>query len=175
MEKGLQLRDARAGDRDAIRTVTLAAFREYAAVMPAHWERYRQGILNALAEAGSAEQIVAERDGAIAGAVLLYPAGTVFSRPDGARVTIERPEVRLLAVAPAERGRGIGAALLSECIGRARRGGAADLTLHTSDFMRAGQRMYERMGFVRAPELDFHPSPGLTVMGYRLRLGDPAS
>jgi hypothetical protein len=36
--------------------------------------------------------------------------------------------------------------------------------------MQAALRMYERMGFVRAPELDFHPAPGVTVQGYRLDL-----
>jgi hypothetical protein len=33
-------------------------------------------------------------------------------------------------------------------------------------------RMYERMGFVRAPELDFHPAPDTTVKGYRLDVGE---
>jgi predicted N-acetyltransferase YhbS len=166
----LRIRDAREGDRDAIRAVTLTAFQEYAAVMSAHWESYRQGILNTLADVSHAEQIVAEQDGAVGGAVLLYPAGTVFTRPDGSRATIKHPEARLLAVAPSARGRGIGAELMRECIRRARRSGAAALTLHTSDFMQVGKRMYERMGFVRAPELDFHPSKDMTVMGYRLKI-----
>jgi len=172
MKKKIQLRDAREEDRNAIRAVTLAAFQQYSVVMQAHWEGYRKGILNALADVKPAEQIVAEQDGAIVGAVLLYPPGTVFFRPDGSRVALEYPEARLLGVAPPARGRGIGEALLRECIRRARRSGAAALTLHTSDFMKAGKRMYERMGFVRAAELDFHPSKDLTVMGYRLKLDD---
>jgi GNAT superfamily N-acetyltransferase len=175
MENGIQVREAREEDRNAIRSVTLAAFQEYATVMHAHWKGYRQGILTTLADVKPAEQIVAEQDGAVVGAVLLYPPRTVFSRPDGSRVTIEQPEARLLAVAPPARGRGIGEALLRECIRRARRSGEAALTLHTSDFMKAGKRMYERMGFVRAPELDFHPSKDMTVMGYRLPLGEPAA
>jgi hypothetical protein len=36
--------------------------------------------------------------------------------------------------------------------------------------MQVAMRMYERMGFVRAPELDFHPEPGITVKAYRLDL-----
>ncbi len=36
--------------------------------------------------------------------------------------------------------------------------------------MQAALRMYERMGFVRAREIDFHPAPGVTVKGYRLDL-----
>jgi predicted N-acetyltransferase YhbS len=174
METDFHIRDAREGDRDAIRAVTLAAFQQYATRMAAQWESYRQGILSALADATRAEPIVADQDGVVVGAVLLYPPGTVFSRPDGSRVTIDQPEARLLAVAPPARGRGIGDALLRECIRRARRSGAAALTLHTSDFMAVGRRMYERIGFVRAPELDFHPSKDLTVMGYRLKLDGAA-
>lgn len=169
-EKGVHLRDAQDGDRDAIREVTLSAFQEYAAQMPDHWEGYRQGVLATLANVTPAEQIVAEQESVIVGAILLYPAGSVFSPPSGPPMTRARPEMRLLAVAPAARGRGIGTALVRECIRRARRSGSAALTLHTSDVMQMAMRMYERMGFVRAPELDFHPSEALTVKGYRLDL-----
>ena len=140
--------------------------------MPSHWEDYRQAILGTLADVKPAQQIVAERDGAILGTVLLYPAGTVFFTPDGLPVTLTWPEVRLLAVAPAARGRGIGAALMYECVRRARRLGAAVLTLHTTDMMHVAMRMYEHMGFVLAPELDFHVDKDLTVKGYRLNLDD---
>jgi predicted N-acetyltransferase YhbS len=168
----LHIRDARDSDRDAIRGVTVSAYQEYAVPMSAHWEGYRQGILATLADVKPAEQIVAEQDGAIVGTVLLFPAGTVFTAPNGASVTLAWPEVRLLAVAPAARGRGIGAALVRECIRRARQSGAAVMTLHTTDVMRVAMGMYERMGFVRAPELDFHPAPDVTVKGYRINLDD---
>jgi len=171
---GPQIRDARASDREAILEVTLSAFQEYAALMPALWEVYRNGILTTLSDPKPAEQIVAERDGAILGAVLLYPAGFVFTRPDLSRVTLAFPEIRLLAVSPAARGQGVGALLLRECIRRARRSGAAAVTLHSNDFMQAGIRMYVGMGFLRAPELDFHPSKDLTVKGFRLNLEDVA-
>ena len=173
--KGLHIRDAREGDRDAIRDVTLSAFQEYAARMPAHWEEYRQGILSRLADVKPAEQIVAERDGVLVGAVLLFPAGAVFSTPNRSPITLAWPEARLLAVAPAARGQGVGTALMRECVRRARRSGAAALTLHTSDVMQAALRMYERMGFVRAPELDIHPAKDLTIRGYRLNLDDTAT
>ncbi len=168
--KGLLIRDAQESDREAIREVTLSAFQEYAARMPAHWDDYRQGVLATLANVTPAEQIVAEQEGAVAGAVLLYPAGAVFSPPNRPPMILAWPEARLLAVSPAARGLGIGGALMRECIRRARRSGSAALTLHTSDVMQVAMRMYERMGFVRAPELDFHPSEDLTVKGYRLNL-----
>ncbi len=166
----MYIRDARDGDHDAIRDVTMSAYQEYAALMSAHWEGYRQSILATLDEVRPAEQIVAELDGAIAGTVLLYPAGAVLVAPNGVPVTLAWPEVRLLAVAPAARGKGIGAALVRECMRRARQSGATVMTLHTTDVMRVAMAMYERMGFIRAPELDFHPAPNVTVKGYRFDL-----
>jgi predicted N-acetyltransferase YhbS len=166
----LLIRSARDSDRAAIREVTLAAYQEYASRMPAHWEDYVQNILATLAEVKPAEQIVAEQDGAVVGTVLLYPAGTVMSPRSDVSVTLAWPEVRLLAVAPAARGQGIGLALMRECIQRARQGGAVALTLHTTDMMQVAMSMYERMGFVHAPDLDFQPAPDITIKGYRLDL-----
>ncbi len=57
----LLIRDAHDSDRAAIQNVTLSAYQEYAALMPAHWEDYRHGILATLAEVKPAEQIVAEQ------------------------------------------------------------------------------------------------------------------
>jgi predicted N-acetyltransferase YhbS len=165
------IRDARPSDRKAIRDVTLAAYQEYAPRMPAHWKGYRQNILATLAHVGPADQIVAEAGGAVVGSVLLYP-GQPGSAVDSEDVVGNPwPEIRLLAVAPGGRGRGIGAALMQECVRRARAAGATALSLHTSDLMQVALHMYERMGFVRAPELDFHPAPDLTIKGYRLDLG----
>ena len=159
------VRDATAGDRAAIHDVTLAAYEEYAERMrPGLWPVYRRNIVETLADPAPALQLVAEDGGAVVGTVLLYPAasGKAYARP--------WPEVRLLAVAPAARGRGIGAALMRECIARTRASGVAALSLHTTDVMRVAMAMYERMGFVHAPELDLTPAPGIVIKGYRLDL-----
>ena len=44
---------------------------------------------------------------------------------------------------------------MQECMHRARHSGARALGLHTTDIVNAVMRLYERMGFKRAPELDF--------------------
>jgi len=36
--------------------------------------------------------------------------------------------------------------------------------------MAVAMALYERMGFVRAPEIDFRPAPAMLVKGYRLAL-----
>jgi predicted N-acetyltransferase YhbS len=163
----IQVREAEPADQAEIRAMTLAAYTEYASQIPAHWEGYRQNILATLARPEPAEQIVAEQAGQIVGSVLLYPTE---SGADGR----PWPEVRLLAVHPTARGQGIGAVLMAECIRRAGHAGADALTLHTSPLMRAAVRLYERLGFERAPELDFQPAPDLWISGYRLTL-DPGN
>lgn len=160
----LRLRDATDLDQDAIRGVTLAAYEEYAAVMhPLHWQFYRQNIIATLADVRPAAQIVAEQEGSVVGTVLLYPASDA---------PLIWPEIRLLAVLPEARGLGIGGALVRDCMRRAAAAGAAAITLHTTDMMAAAMRMYEKMGFVRAVELDYRPVPEVLVKGYRFDLTD---
>ena len=167
--KSLHIRDARDDEREVIRDVTLAAYEEYAAVMPEpFWEEYRRQLLVTLDEEGAVERIVAEREGTVVGSVLLYPPlANAYTR---VLVGVGWPEVRLLAVAPGARGQGVGTALMDECERRARSAGATMLGLHTMDMMQAAMRLYERRGFIRAPELDFHPAEGVLVKGYRRSL-----
>jgi GNAT superfamily N-acetyltransferase len=164
------IRDAHPDDAAAVRTVTLAAYEQYAAVLPPPlWAAYRHNIVTTLAAAPPATLIVAEAAGTVVGSVLLQPAGSVMAEPGGGReIRLAEPEVRLLAVGPAGRGRGLGRRLMEECIRRSRAAGAPTLALHTTDMMRVAMGLYERMGSARAPELDFTPAPGVVVKGYRL-------
>src|SRR2546427_277054 len=141
----LLIRDARPGDRDRIREVPLAAYQESAAQMPEFGEGYRQNIVATLARVEPAEQIVAERDDTIVGTILLYPPRRVRP-PGGESMEMPWPEVRLLAVAPAARGQGIGAALMQECVRRARAAGTGALVLHTARLMGTGIRTYGGSG-----------------------------
>ena len=165
------IRDARPSDRDAIEVVTLSAYQEYAPMMPDHWEVYRESIVATLADVRPAQQIVAAQQDRIIAAVLLYPAGPGITAAAAAPPETA-PEVRLLAVDPGARGEGVGEALMNECIRRARQSGANALHLHTTDGMRAAIRLYERLGFQRAAELDFQLGPDLIIKGYRLSLGE---
>lgn len=167
----LTIRDARADEREAIWQVTRAAYEEYAiAVSPQFWETYSQNIRATLSKEEPVERIVAELSGVLVGSVLLYPpASNAYS---GNTVSANWPEVRLLAVVPSARGQGIGRALMEECKRRARNMGATALGLHSMESMKAAIHMYQGMGFVHVPELDFHPASGIVVKGYRLDLND---
>ena len=167
----VRVRDAGPSEGGAIEAVTVSAYQQYAAVVPALWERYRENIVATLAAAPPGSRIVAEADGRIVGAVLLYPAGTVLDAPGAGSTALTEPMVRLLAVAPSARGAGIGALLMDECARRAKAAGAPALALHTTDMMQAAMRLYGRLGFERAPALDFEPAPGVVAKGFRLDLG----
>jgi GNAT superfamily N-acetyltransferase len=170
---GVVIRDARDGDRAAVRELTLAAYAEYAAVMaPAAWNELDGAIRAALESGAATDRMVAEHGGRIVGSVMLFPPQVqAYGELMGAA---QSPELRLLAVDPGARGLGVGRALVDECIRRARRMGAAELGLHTSRSMQTAMRLYLRMGFVRAPETDFHPEGAELVEGYRLPLGPPS-
>lgn len=94
-----------------------------------------------LAESG--ELIVAAVQEKVAGAVTYVGPG----KKKREFFPIEWPILRMLVVAPAYRGLGIGRALTEECIRRAERDGAPLIALHTTQIMKVALPMYERMGF----------------------------
>jgi ribosomal protein S18 acetylase RimI-like enzyme len=97
------------------------------------------------------------------GDVASYGAG-------GAAMQLPRTSgIRLLGVDPARRGGGGGKALTLACIELARTAGHEQVVLHTTQPMQVAWAMYERLGFVRRPELDFSQQ-GLPVFGFGLSL-----
>ena len=77
--------------------------------------------------------------------------------------------IRLLAVAPAARGHGVGKALTRHCIERARALGRTSVVLHTTRAMQTAWHMYEQLGFRRSQDLDFRQGE-LEVFGFELPL-----
>jgi ribosomal protein S18 acetylase RimI-like enzyme len=109
---------------------------------------------------------VDEGSGAVLGTVTYCRAGTPWAEvsADG------EAEFRMLAVTPEARGRGVGAALTRWCLDRARSDGCRAVVLSTLPVMHSAHRIYERLGFVRTPERDWFPEPGIPLITYRLAL-----
>jgi GNAT superfamily N-acetyltransferase len=80
---------------------------------------------------------------------------------------------RMLVVDPDVRGLGVGRALVEWCVSRARESGVRVLRLSTQRQMAAAGRLYLRLGFVRTPELDWTPEPGVDLVTYALELTPP--
>jgi ribosomal protein S18 acetylase RimI-like enzyme len=78
--------------------------------------------------------------------------------------------IRMLAVDATPRGRGVGTALAAACIARAREDGRAAVFLHSLAYMRAAQAIYTRLGFIRRPDRDWEPVPGIRLLGFALAL-----
>lgn len=127
-------------------------------------------LADAAHRAESSELWVAVDDRASTGRVL----GTVTYCPVGSAYReIGRDgegEFRMLAVAQHARGRGVGQALVQHCVDRSRALGYTGVRMSTMDQMRAAHRVYERLGFARAPEDDWEPVPGVRLLAYSLTL-----
>ncbi|MBI4303706.1 MAG: GNAT family N-acetyltransferase [Chloroflexi bacterium] len=162
------MRDARVEELDEVAQLLRDAYQQYATFVPSPaWEAYLEDISDVRGRLADSQLVVAEVDNRLVGAVTLYLEGLHYSErgwPQG------WAGIRLLAVHPAYRGRGIGRALMEECIRRCREHGIATIGLHTTEIMDIARRMYERMGFKRAPEFDFQPAPSIVVTAYRLDL-----
>ena len=95
---------------------------------------------------------VAERAGLMAGAVMLVDAGGNVG------------QLRLLHVEPWARGRGIGAALVGECVAFARQAGYDRMRLWTHTILKSARRIYEAAGFT-ITETAVHHEFGEPVQG----------
>ncbi|WP_254909797.1 GNAT family N-acetyltransferase, partial [Micromonospora sp. NBS 11-29] len=68
-------------------------------------------------------------------------------------------------------GRGAGAALVDACVTRAAGLGCTAVVICVRAGMAASaRRLYDRRGFVRLPEKDWTPLPGIELLGLRLDL-----
>lgn len=125
---------------------------------------YAPQLLDARARAADGELYVAEVDGSLAGTVTFCPEGSQF-REVGRE---GEGEFRMLAVDPAVRRQGAAEALVRHCIARSRELGYVALVLSSLPVQVEAQALYARLGFVRTPERDWSPAPGVDLLGFRL-------
>jgi len=102
---------------------------------------------------------IAEIDGQSVGHIFLVKHP---DRPNTAKL-------RLLFVEPSARGRGVGDALVRECLRFARTAGYETVVLWTQSILGAAHKLYERAGF-RLVKEDAHHSFGHDLMGQEWEL-----
>ncbi len=111
--------------------------------------------------------LVAERAGRVVGTVTICLPGSTSAEIGGA----DEVEFRFLAVDPAAQGTGVGAALVAACEEHARATGARALAICVRDTNVGAAAMYEGMGFVRVPERDWSPRPGVDLLALTRPVG----
>lgn len=159
----MRIRRAASDEHEAIGELTVAA---YAAFTTGAEDFYVEHLRDAATRDREAELWVAEDDGVLVGTVTIAPEGSTWRE-------LGKPgegEFRMLAVAPAARGRGVGEALVRHAVDQFRDAGHTRVVLCTLGEMTAAHRIYRRLGFVRAPELDWSPQAGVHLIAFAKEL-----
>lgn len=166
----LQIREALSNEMDSVREQRVQAYEEHSQKVPVgHWNALKKAILADTDVQAGVEFLVAELNGEVVGSIVLYPAKS--DAYDGLVDELDYPEIRMLAVSPNVRSKGIAEELVNECIKRAKQKEYKYIGLHTADFMTSAMRLYERIGFERQPQFDFEPAnDGIIVKAYRLTI-----
>ncbi|MFF5927510.1 GNAT family N-acetyltransferase [Streptomyces hydrogenans] len=156
------IRDVRPEEHEEVGELTARAYLDDGHLTFGEDDDYLPVMKDVARRAVEAEVLVAvDAGGTLLGAV-------TFTAGGGTWADIARPgeaEFRLLAVARAARGRGVGEALVRACVDRAHTlDGCARLVLSTQDRMTTAHRIYRRIGFTRLPERDWSPVPGLSPL-----------
>jgi ribosomal protein S18 acetylase RimI-like enzyme len=158
------VRPADRDELDAVGRLTLDAYAASGYIIAS--DPYAPHLLDAASRADDGELLVAEVDDRVVGTVTFCPEGSSFSEVAGPG----EGEFRMLAVAPGARRRGAAEALVQACIDRSRELGYGAVVLSSLPAQTDAHRLYERLGFRRAPHRDWAPRPGIDLIGFELEL-----
>lgn len=169
----MEIREAREDEHAALGALLVQAYAGLEGFPRPHQQPRYYAMLADVGRFARMEQVsllvAASAQGALAGGVVYFGSMREYGGGGIAGTIPNASGLRLLAVAPAFRGGGVGRALTLACIERARQRRHAEVILHTTQAMRVAWHMYERLGFRRAQELDFLQED-LQVFGFRLAL-----
>jgi predicted N-acetyltransferase YhbS len=166
----VEVRLIRAGEHDAAGQVVVAAYRALPGGLTS--AGYEQELADVARRAVDAAVLVAVDGGAVLGCVTFVPNG---ANPWAEGVEAEEASIRMLGVDPVVQPRGIGRGLVDACIESARALGRRAIFLHSTPAMTTAHALYGRAGFIRVPERDWLPRPGLVLLAFRLDLDRPRS
>lgn len=141
----VKVRSAVAEELPAVRRIVTAGYAEFEPwLTPVNWARMSANIAKVI-ELGAPGQLrVAQLGDQLAGTATYLPPGP----KDYHRVPPEWAVLRVLAVDPALRGRGVARVLTEDCLALAREDHAPAVGLHTAEMMVAARALYERAGFI---------------------------
>lgn len=145
----IEVRSAVAADLPAVLRIVSVAYAEFEPwLTPANWARMMSNIAKVVEPGAPGRLRVARLGDQLAGTVTYLPPGP----KDYPQVPPDWAVIRVLAVDPALRGRGVARALTEDCLALARADHAPAVGLHTAEMMVAARALYEGAGFVRHQE-----------------------
>jgi ribosomal protein S18 acetylase RimI-like enzyme len=162
------IRAARPAEYEEVGRVIVRAYREFSRDDDG-WRSYERALGDVGARAAVALVLVAVEGYRVLGTATLE-TGRRIEPEDDPPLAPHEAHVRMVGVDPTARGRGIGRMLMEACIREARALGKTLITLHTTPWMKAAQRMYESMGFERKHDKDRRFESGLVLLTYWLPL-----
>jgi GNAT superfamily N-acetyltransferase len=163
MVADILIREASPDEAEEIVALVQKAYGEYRGFFPPErWQAWMDNIWETV-NAGKGVLIVAEDQGRISGVIQFHADASQAGMGQWPRPA---SSMRILAVDPLSRGKGLGTLLVKECITRAQAVRSPRIYLYTGTFMQAARHIYEKLGFQRATEFDRDPGP----IAYRLDL-----
>jgi GNAT superfamily N-acetyltransferase len=155
---GVTVRAMRREEAQRVGALTLASYDAHGSLQG----EYRDYLGDPLRRIdGCTALLVATLDGEVAGTVTyVEPTDAEW---EGRALFDGDCGFRVLAVAPGFEGRGVGRALVTTCLDRARASGRRRAFITSMDWMTRAHRLYEQLGFVRRPDLDVQFPGGIGV------------
>jgi GNAT superfamily N-acetyltransferase len=150
---------------DAVGKLTLDVYVHSGLISPT--SGYVPTLANATDRAAHTDLLVAVVRDQVAGAVAYCPPGSPYAELAGPH----EAEIRMLAVHPDARNRGIGRALVEACLTRAHEAGLSGIRLSTQLNMPEAQRLYVQLGFVRTPDRDWSTPSGKPLITFARTFG----
>jgi GNAT superfamily N-acetyltransferase len=162
--RAFAIREAGPAEFEAIGELVVDAYRDIGETD----ETYYAELRDVAARAARVPVLVAvdEASGRLLGTITYVPGPGPYHEGEFG----DAASFRMLAVEADARGRGVGRALVEACLERARVDGRSAIGIYTRPFMTEAHRMYERLGFQRAPELDWEFDTDDWLMAYRIEL-----
>jgi pimeloyl-ACP methyl ester carboxylesterase/ribosomal protein S18 acetylase RimI-like enzyme len=170
--KGVEIRDARSEEFDAVGRLMVEAYSSLDGfpkqdAQPAYFDTLKR--IGEQAKKPGVRVLVACKDSALLGAVVYFSDMSQYGSGGAARLERNASGFRFLAVEPKAQRRGVAKALVERCVETAAANGHRCVIIHSTAAMRIARALYEKRGFRRAPDLDILQG-GLKISGFRLML-----
>jgi GNAT superfamily N-acetyltransferase len=164
----VEVREARPEEYEQVGDVVALAYGPFGTTDDPGWMEHLELVRNVADRAGRTVVLAAVEGGRVLGSATIELFGVIGD--DDRELAPGWAFLRMVGVEPAAQGRGIGRALIEDVIRRVRTAGRRNLGLRTAPEMTTAHRLYESLGFVRDPSLDYPVESDYTLLGYRLDL-----